>query len=144
MNGVNNLPVGDFLANSLSLKILIVLALTSSIKSFCLLSITFHSSSFPPNLINKSYLILTDSGGLQEEAPSLGKPVLVLRTETERPEAVDAGTVKVIGVEYENVYKEITHILNDKKEYDKMSNAVNPYGDGKACDRIIDFIENLR
>ena len=96
------------------------------------------------NLINKSHLILTDSGGLQEEAPSLGKPVLVLRTETERPEAVDAGTVKVIGVEYENVYKEITHILNDKKEYDKMSNAVNPYGDGKACDRIIDFIENLR
>ena len=96
------------------------------------------------NLINKSYLILTDSGGLQEEAPSLGKPVLVLRTETERPEAVDAGTIKVIGVEYENVYKEITHILNDKKEYDKMSNAVNPYGDGKACDRIIDFIENLR
>ena len=96
------------------------------------------------NLINKSYLILTDSGGLQEEAPSLGKPVLVLRTETERPEAVDAGTVKVIGVEYENVYNEISHILNDKKEYDKMSNAVNPYGDGKACDRIIDFIENLR
>ncbi|EFM39162.1 UDP-N-acetylglucosamine 2-epimerase [[Eubacterium] yurii subsp. margaretiae ATCC 43715] len=96
------------------------------------------------NLINKSHLILTDSGGLQEEAPSLGKPVLVLRTETERPEAVDAGTVKVIGVEYENVYKEITNILNDKKEYDKMSNAVNPYGDGKACDRIIDFIENLR
>jgi len=96
------------------------------------------------NLINKSHLILTDSGGLQEEAPSLGKPVLVLRTETERPEAVDAGTVKVIGVEYENVYKEITNILNDKKEYNKMSNAVNPYGDGKACDRIIDFIENLR
>ena len=96
------------------------------------------------NLINKSHLILTDSGGLQEEAPSLGKPVLVLRTETERPEAVDAGTVKVIGVEYENVYKEITNILNDKREYDKMSNAVNPYGDGKACDRIIDFIENLR
>lgn len=96
------------------------------------------------NLINKSHLILTDSGGLQEEAPSLGKPVLVLRTETERPEAVYAGTVKVIGVEYENVYKEITNILNDKKEYDKMSNAVNPYGDGKACDRIIDFIENLR
>jgi UDP-N-acetylglucosamine 2-epimerase len=96
------------------------------------------------NLINKSYLILTDSGGLQEEAPSLGKPVLVLRTETERPEAVDAGTVKVIGVEYENVYKEISRILNDKKEYDKMSNAVNPYGDGKACDRIIDFIEKLK
>ena len=96
------------------------------------------------NLINKSHLILTDSGGLQEEAPSLGKPVLVLRTETERPEAVEAGTVKVIGVEYENVYKEINSILNNKNEYDKMSNAVNPYGDGKACDRIIEFIENLR
>ena len=96
------------------------------------------------NLINKSHLILTDSGGLQEEAPSLGKPVLVLRTETERPEAVEAGTVKGIGVEYENVYKEIDSILNNKNEYDKMSNAVNPYGDGKACDRIIEFIENLR
>ena len=144
MKGVNKCPVGDNFSKASSLNALAVFDFTSSIKSFWFDSITFHSDSFPPNLINKSYLILTDSGGLQEEAPSLGKPVLVLRTETERPEAVDAGTVKVIGVEYENVYKEITHILNDKKEYDKMSNAVNPYGDGKACDRIIDFIENLR
>lgn len=95
------------------------------------------------NLINKSYLILTDSGGLQEEAPSLGKPVLVLRTETERPEAVESGTVKVIGVKKDIVYNQILQILDNQNLYDKMANAVNPYGDGKACDRIIDFIEKI-
>ncbi|MGP1410674.1 MAG: non-hydrolyzing UDP-N-acetylglucosamine 2-epimerase [Peptoanaerobacter stomatis] len=95
------------------------------------------------NLMNKSYFIMTDSGGLQEEAPSLGKPVLVLRTETERPEAVKAGTVKVVGVNKDDIYKEANILLKDEKSYKQMANAVNPYGDGKACDRIIEFIENI-
>lgn len=92
------------------------------------------------NLISKSYFIMTDSGGLQEEAPSLGKPVLVLRTETERPEAVNAGTVKVVGVDTDTIYKEATKLLKEEKSYKKMANAVNPYGDGKACERIINYI----
>lgn len=95
------------------------------------------------NLINKSYFIMTDSGGLQEEAPSLGKPVLVLRTETERPEAVKAGTVKVVGVDKKVVYDEANILLKDELAYKKMANAVNPYGDGKACERIISYIEKL-
>ena len=93
--------------------------------------------------MNKSYFIMTDSGGLQEEAPSLGKPVLVLRTETERPEAVKAGTVKVVGVDKDDIYKEANILLKDEKSYKQMANAVNPYGDGKACDRVIEFIENI-
>ena len=92
------------------------------------------------NLINKSYMVLTDSGGIQEEAPSLGKPVLVLRSETERPEAVYAGTVKVVGTDKNKIIEESTKLLKDKKEYNKMSKATNPYGDGKACDRIVEGI----
>ena len=86
--------------------------------------------------MNKSYLILTDSGGIQEEAPSLGKPVLVMRDTTERPEAVDAGTVKLVGTDVEAITSAITKLLCDKREYKKMSFANNPYGDGAACERI--------
>ncbi len=89
------------------------------------------------NLIRKSYLILTDSGGLQEEAPSLGKPVLVLRGETERPEAVDAGTVSLIGADQQKIIDSVTELLTDSAVYNKMSRAVNPYGDGLASDRIV-------
>ena len=95
------------------------------------------------NLIAKSHFVLTDSGGLQEEAPSIGKPVLVLRTETERPEAVEAGTVKVVGVDEQTVYKNIKQLLDDKNTYDSMANAVNPYGDGTASQKIIDFIKKI-
>lgn len=93
------------------------------------------------NLINRSYMVLTDSGGIQEEAPSLGKPVLVLRRETERPEAVTAGTVKIVGTDKELIVEEATKLLTDKEEYAKMSKATNPYGDGLACDRIVKAIE---
>lgn len=92
------------------------------------------------NLIARSYLVLTDSGGIQEEAPSLAKPVLVLRDTTERPEAVAAGTVKLIGTERERVYQETRQLLADQSEYERMSNAVNPYGDGKAAQRIVQSI----
>lgn len=92
------------------------------------------------NLMARSYLILTDSGGIQEEAPSLGKPVLVLRTETERPEAVQAGTVKMAGVEKERIFHLTDGLINDKQAYDEMANAVNPYGDGKAAQRIVEAI----
>ena len=92
------------------------------------------------NLMARSYMVMTDSGGLQEEAPSLAKPVLVLRNETERPEAVAAGTVKIAGVDKENIKKLAKELLSDKKEYDKMSHAVNPYGDGLASKRIVDAI----
>lgn len=92
------------------------------------------------NLMNKAYLILTDSGGVQEEAPALGKPVLVLRDTTERPEAVLAGTVKLIGTDRERVYAEAKTLLTDKKEYARMAEAVNPYGDGQAARRIIHAI----
>lgn len=93
------------------------------------------------NFLNKAYLILTDSGGIQEEAPSLGKPVLVLRDTTERPEGIDAGTLKLVGTQRENVYKNIKLLLDDKVEYKKMSKASNPYGDGNACKRIADILE---
>lgn len=92
------------------------------------------------NLMKRAYLVLTDSGGLQEEAPSLGKPVLVLRKVTERPEGVKAGTVKVVGVEKERIFKETSHLLEDRTAYQKMSTAVNPYGDGKASPRITQAI----
>ncbi len=88
------------------------------------------------NLLSRCHMVLTDSGGLQEEAPHFGKPVLVLRTETERPEAVEAGTVKVVGVEESIIYDETRLLLDNKKEYDKMAKAVNPYGDGRASERI--------
>jgi UDP-N-acetylglucosamine 2-epimerase (non-hydrolysing) len=90
-------------------------------------------------LMNQSYLILTDSGGVQEEAPSLGKPVLVMRETTERPEAVSAGTVKIVGTDTEKIVTDIFALLTDKKNYEQMSKAHNPYGDGKACDRIFTF-----
>ncbi len=92
------------------------------------------------NLMHHSCLVLTDSGGIQEEAPSLGKPVLVLRDTTERPEAVDAGTVHLIGTDYDNVYKETKELLTNEGAYAAMSNAVNPYGDGQASRRIVQAI----
>ena len=92
------------------------------------------------NFQNQSYMILTDSGGIQEEAPSLGKPVLVLRDTTERPEGIDAGTLKLVGTDEEVIYAEAKTLLEDKKAYAKMSKASNPYGDGKASQRIVDAI----
>ncbi len=92
------------------------------------------------NLMNKAYLILTDSCGIQEEAPALGKPVLVLRDTTERPEAVAAGTVKLVGTDYEQVYETAKHLLTHDSAYETMSNAVNPYGDGRASERIIEAL----
>ena len=88
-------------------------------------------------LMEKSTLVLTDSGGIQEEAPGLGKPVLVMRDTTERPEALNAGTVKLVGTCYDKIVKEVSKLLDDQEYYDKMSKAVNPYGDGKACERIV-------
>ena len=95
------------------------------------------------NLIARSYMVMTDSGGLQEEAPACGKPVLVLRTETERPEAVKAGTVKVVGVEEETIYSEAEQLLTNEDVYHHMAHAVNPYGDGHACERIADVLEEI-
>lgn len=92
------------------------------------------------NLMDRCYMVLTDSGGLQEEAPSLGKPVLVLRTETERPEAIEFGTLKLAGVKEEDILELSETLLTDEKEYQKMANAVNPYGDGLASARIIDSL----
>ena len=92
------------------------------------------------NFINKSYIIMSDSGGVQEEAPSLGKPVLVLRDTTERPEGIDAGTLKLVGTDEKNIYKEAKILLTDKEEYERMSKASNPYGDGHASERIVDAI----
>ena len=92
-------------------------------------------------LMNKSYFIITDSGGIQEEAPSLGKPVLVMRDTTERPEAVQSGTVKLVGTNRETIIKEAQKLLDDKISYEKMSKAHNPYGDGKACEKIVRFIK---
>jgi len=94
-------------------------------------------------LMKKSYFIITDSGGVQEEAPSLGKPVLVMRDTTERPEAVEAGTVKLVGTNKETIIIEAQKLLDDIIEYEKMSTAHNPYGDGKACERIIKFIKEV-
>lgn len=92
------------------------------------------------NFQNKSYMILTDSGGIQEEAPSLGKPVLVLRDTTERPEGIQAGTLKLVGTDENVIYEETKKLLNNTEEYNKMSHASNPYGDGKASKRIVDAI----
>lgn len=92
------------------------------------------------NLMAKCYLIMTDSGGIQEEAPALGKPVIVLRTETERPEAVEAGTVKLAGIKKEDIFNIADELINDEEAYNKMAHAVNPYGDGKACPRIVEHI----
>lgn len=94
------------------------------------------------NLLAKSYLILTDSGGIQEEAPSLGKPVLVMRDTTERPEGIKAGTLKLVGTKEDTIYKEFKKLLIDKKAYNVMASASNPYGDGTACKKIADILEN--
>ena len=91
-------------------------------------------------LMSRSFMVMTDSGGLQEEAPSLGKPVLVLRRETERPEAVEAGTVKLCGVKKEDIVRDAEELLTNPAAYDKMAHAVNPYGDGSACRRIAEAI----
>lgn len=93
------------------------------------------------NFLARSYLILTDSGGVQEEAPSLGKPVLVMRDTTERPEGIKAGTLKLVGTDEEFIYNTFRTLLHDKAEYEKMSHASNPYGDGKASSRIADILE---
>ncbi len=93
-------------------------------------------------MMMKSYLIITDSGGVQEEAPSLGKPVLVMRDTTERPEAVAAGTVKLVGTDYDKITSSASELLQDMSVYNKMSAAYNPYGDGKANDRIVNYIKN--
>ena len=94
------------------------------------------------NFLARSYLILTDSGGIQEEAPSLGKPVLVMRDTTERPEGVEAGTLKLVGTNEETIYQNFKGLLESKEEYDKMAHASNPYGDGTACEQIINILMN--
>ena len=91
-------------------------------------------------LMEKASIVLTDSGGIQEEAPGLGKPVLVMRETTERPEALEAGTVKLVGTNLEKIVQETSLLLDDKKVYQQMSKAVNPYGDGFACERIIEYL----
>ena len=93
-------------------------------------------------LMEKSTIVLTDSGGIQEEAPGLGKPVLVMRDTTERPEALEAGTVKLVGTNFEKIVREVSAVLDDREYYDKMSKAVNPYGDGCACKRFL-FLGDL-
>ena len=96
-------------------------------------------------LLEHSYLVLTDSGGIQEEAPSLGKPVLVMRDLTERPEAVEAGTVKIIGTKKENIIKNVSELIDNKDLYNKMAQAHNPYGDGYASKKIIEgIIKNFK
>jgi UDP-N-acetylglucosamine 2-epimerase (non-hydrolysing) len=97
--------------------------------------VTFH------NILARSFLILTDSGGIQEEAPSLGKPVLVMRDTTERPEGIKAGTLKLVGTSEEGIYANIKYLLHNKDEYIRMSKAVNPFGDGKSSQRIVDILE---
>lgn len=96
------------------------------------------------NFMSRSYLILTDSGGIQEEAPSLGKPVLVMRDTTERPEGVEAGTLKIVGTDEQTIFNEFNKLLEDKSEYEKMSKASNPYGDGLASKRIADILVNSK
>ena len=91
--------------------------------------------------MEKSTLVLTDSGGIQEEAPGLGKPVLVMRNTTERPEALEAGTVKLVGTDYNMIISEVSTLLDNQEYYDNMSKAVNPYGDGLACGRIVEIFK---
>jgi UDP-N-acetylglucosamine 2-epimerase len=93
--------------------------------------------------MNKSYIILTDSGGIQEEAPSLGKPVLVMRDTTERPEALTAGTVKLVGTDYDNIVDSVSQLLDCNDSYAKMSNSENPFGDGTASSKIINFLNSV-
>lgn len=93
-------------------------------------------------LMEKAHIVLTDSGGIQEEAPGLGKPVLVMRDTTERPEAVEAGTVRLVGTDYDAIVDNVSILLEDQSAYDRMSHAVNPYGDGHACSRIVESLRN--
>ena len=93
------------------------------------------------NFEARCFLCLTDSGGIQEECPSFGRPVLVMRDTTERPEGVRAGTLKLVGTDEENIYRHFTLLLDSREEYDKMAHAANPYGDGRACERIADILE---
>ena len=93
--------------------------------------------------MEKSSIVLTDSGGIQEEAPGLGKPVLVMRDTTERPEALEAGTVKLVGTDYDKIVDGVSRLLDDSAYYEQMSRAVNPYGDGKACLRIVETLKQL-
>ena len=93
------------------------------------------------NFESRCFICLTDSGGIQEECPSFGKPVLVMRDTTERPEGIDAGTLKLVGTDEENIYNHFTKLLDEKNEYEKMAHAINPYGDGHACERIADILE---
>lgn len=95
-------------------------------------------------LMEMSYIVLTDSGGIQEEAPGLGKPVLVMRDTTERPEALDAGTVKLVGTDYDKIVNEVSELLNNADAYEKMSRAINPYGDGNASKRIVNFFNEIK
>ena len=94
--------------------------------------------------MEKSTIVLTDSGGIQEEAPGLGKPVLVMRDTTERPEALEAGTVKLVGTNYNKIVDEVSQLLDNQEHYDTMSKAVNPYGDGLACGRIVNTLSNIK
>ena len=95
-------------------------------------------------LMNRAYIILTDSGGIQEEAPSLGKPVLVMRDKTERPEAIEAGTAKIIGTDCERIFTETQQLLDDQVEYEKMAMATNPFGDGNAAERIVQVLQKYQ
>ena len=96
------------------------------------------------NVMARSYLILTDSGGIQEEAPSLGKPVLVMRDTTERPEGIESGSLRLVGTDEEKIYVGVKKLLDDRNEYEKMANAYNPFGDGHASERIADIIEGKK
>ena len=93
--------------------------------------------------MEKSTIVLTDSGGIQEEAPGLGKPVLVMRDTTERPEALESGTVHLVGTNYDLIIKEVSTLIEDSAAYEKMSKAVNPYGDGHACERIVNALRQM-
>lgn len=94
--------------------------------------------------MEKSTIVLTDSGGIQEEAPGLGKPVLVMRDTTERPEALESGTVHLVGTDYNKIVSDVSTLLDDAEVYEKMSKAVNPYGDGMACSRICDYLSHVK
>ena len=126
MNPVVRKAANDILSNHERIKLIDPLEV-----------IDFH------NFLANSYLILTDSGGIQEEAPSLGKPVLVMRDTTERPEGIEAGTLKLVGTSEEVIYQEFKTLLTDKEEYRKMSSASNPYGDGKASERIVNVLKEV-
>lgn len=113
---------------------------TSNINLFLIEPLEYLSFVY---LMEKSAIVLTDSGGIQEEAPGLGKPVLVMRDTTERPEALESGTVHLVGTNYEKIMSEVSELLDDTTAYEKMSKAVNPYGDGHACERITDYLAHL-